>query len=771
MRKLILLTISLHICLLMTANPIGRKAAQQKAQRFTHANKEMQLVAQAEGENPAYYVFNAKDNKGGFVIISGDDRTEEVLGYADNGMFDPEDIPENMRWWLDCYREQIERIRLGLGSPAPASPAKEPVEPLVTTLWDQGSPYNLQCPKYNNKRCVTGCVATAMAQILKYWGSGNETPSVPAYTTYSYQISVSALPATTFNWDIMADQYNSNQTDASAQEVAKLMRYCGQVVEMDYSPYGSGSSVIPGDFINYFGFDRGAMSHNRSNYNSVEWEELVYNELKEMRPLYYEGLNISGGHAFVCDGYDGAGYYHINWGWSGGSNGYFKLSVMNPEDKGAGGGTSEDGYTLRQYIITGLIPDKGNESTNLMSVDYLSADKEVYTRSGSNYDFKLKITGSYYNQSSQTCTYELGFSVYKDGELKKTISGYSTSDLGPGWGYNSYTMNLNFGKYYSDGKYRLVAVCRESGTTEWKEDIGANAHYIDLELTGNSLQAEVINSDFVNLQLNDFNIEGIMKPNEGITVRANITNNGTAFVVPLALKLDDENVSEVNLMVDPGMTDDVELHFPAPAVGDHTLYLIVKDDNNPVILAQRTITIEERKNMDLSAERPNPVGIDPFAESVPGTTLHMRSAITNNEREDFDDILDVWLFKYDPSSGYYQYTTKKRQLVFIPAKRTVDVDFIFEDLEDGEKYLIVVYDPMGKELAESWGYMMDASATGIEVLTPNPSRKGREEIYDLLGRTVGNRSEVRGNRSEFRIQNSELKRGLYIINGKKVVIK
>ena len=280
-----------------------------------------------------------------------------------------------------------------------------------------------------------------------------------------------------------------------------------------------------------------------------------------MRPLYYEGLNISGGHAFVCDGYDGAGYYHINWGWSGGSNGYFKLSVMNPEDKGAGGGTSEDGYTLRQYIITGLIPDKGNESTNLMSVDYLSADKEVYTRSGNNYDFKLKITGSYYNQSSQTCTYELGFSVYKDGELKKTISGYSTSDLGPGWGYNSYTMNLNFGKYYSDGKYRLVAVCRESGTTEWKEDIGANAHYIDLELTGNSLQAEVINSDFVNLQLNDFNIEGIMKPNEGITVRANITNNGTAFVVPLALKLDDENVSEVNLMVDPGMTDDVELHF------------------------------------------------------------------------------------------------------------------------------------------------------------------------------------------------------------------
>lgn len=756
MRKILLLTISLHICLLMTANPISRKAAQQKASRFTHANKEMQLVAQAGGENPAYYVFNAKDNKGGFVIISGEDRTEEVLGYADNGMFDPENMPENLRWWLDSYREQIEHLRLGQGSPAPASTEKEPVDPLVTTLWDQSAPYNLRCPMYISNRCLTGCVATAMAQILKYWGSGFETPAVPSYTTYSYGINVSALPATTFNWDIMTDQYSSNQTNSSAQEVAKLMRYCGQVVQMDYSPSGSGASVSPGDFINYFGFDRGAMEHSRKNYNSVEWEELVYNELKEMRPLYYEGRNISGGHAFICDGYDGAGYYHINWGWSGSGNGFFKLSVMNPDDKGAGGGTSEDGYTLAQSIITGLIPDKGNEEICLMSVDNLSTDKEFYTRSGNNYDFNLIITGDYYNMSSQTNSFDMGYAVYKDGERKKTIYAETTGNLGQRWGYTSYPMNISLGKYFGDGKYRLKAICRRSGESEWKENIGVNSHYIDLELTGNSLHVEVINSNIINLQLNDLNIEGFMKPNEGITVRANITNNGTAFVVPLSLKLNDKNVSEVNFMADPGMTDDVELHFPAPAAGDYTLSLIVNDGYNSVILGERAITIEERVNMIISAERPDPVDIDPFSESIPGTTLHMRSAITNHEKKDFNDFLSAWLFKFNSTKGYYESVKNKRQIVYIPSKRTVNVDFVFEDLEDGGLYLIVVYDPLDNELAQSWGYYMDASATGIENLTTIPSQREKAQaIYDLQGRKM----------------NGQLKPGLYIVNGKKIVVK
>lgn len=758
MKRILLLTVSLQFCLLILANPVGRKAAQQKASRFMRAGSEMQLVAQAEGEAPAYYVFNAKAAKGGFVVISGDDRTDEVLGYADNGSFDPENVPDNMRWWLDCYKEQIEMIRSGKASPVPAAIEKEPVAPLLTTLWNQTAPYNLQCPTYQGQRCVTGCVATAMAQLLKYWGSGQETPGVPGYSTNSYNLSVAALPSTTFNWDLMKDRYSSTETGNSAKEVAKLMRYCGQVVQMDYSPYGSGAGVYPSDFIQYFGFDRAAQSHDRSNYNSVEWEELIYNELSEMRPLYYDGSSMSVGHAFVCDGYDGAGYYHINWGWGGSSNGYFKLSVMNPEDKGTGGGTSEDGYTMSQSIITGLIPDKGNETVCQLTVFSLSTDKQTYTRTSTNRDFTLQITGSYYNQSSESAIFEVGYALYKDDELKKTISGGSTAELGVGWGYSAFNSTITLGKYYSDGKYRLKSVCRKSGTLDWVENVGSGLHYIELELTGNTLTAEIVNSDIIDLHVNDFHLEGIMRPGEGITVRANITNNGTAFVVPLAVMVDNQLAAQVGLMVDPGKTDDVELHFTAPSAGEHSLDLVVDDPAAPITLQSSVFTIDERKDMNITAERPDPVGINPIDESVPGTTLHMRMAVTNNESEDFEDVLTAWLYKYHPDTGYYMSEYSHRQLVFIPARRTLDVDFVFENLEDGSTYLIVVYDPMDREIAQSWGYMMDASAvTGIESITTSPAGKGsrtNDAVFDLSGRKV-----------------SSPKPGLYIINGKKVLIK
>lgn len=762
MRRFVFFFICLLVCELTMAGPVSQKMARQKALHFMKG-ADLQLAVQAKGEHPAYYIYNkVKDKRGGYVIVSGDDRTETVLGYADEGSFSADNMPEDLRWWLACYEQQIEMVRQGDATPAAALTGLEAVAPLVTTMWNQSGPYNLQCPTFKDNGITlhypTGCVATAMAQILKYWSSDFETPAISSYTTSSLLINMPSLPATTFDWSLMKDSYRSDETDKTAQEVAKLMRYCGQAVEMDYNVSGSGAYVGPEDFIQYFGFDGAAQTHERRNYLSSEWETLIYQELSAKRPVYFSGANINVGHAFVLDGYDGAGYYHINWGWGGYSNGYFLLTVMNPEDKGIGGGTSEDGFTLRQSIITGLQPDAGNTPDILMSIEDIATDKSVYTRSSSSQNFQLKITSAHYNQSSKMAAFELGFALYKDGQFKRTISAGATGSLGTGWGYNAWKSTISMGANFSDGKYVLKSVCRVNGTMAWKETVGANRHYLELELEGNKLTVTPVNSEQVNLVVNSFTLEGIMKPSESITVKANVSNKGTTLVNNLTLTVDGEAATAVALMADPGESDNIEFHFEAPEAGSHLVKLHYFDSKGDV-LAQAEMIIEERKEMNLTATKPYPVGIAHNVYDVASSTLRMTTKITNNERTDFKDFINCWLCKYDSANGNYYVETPKRQFVTIQANQTATMEFVFEGLEYQGQYKVIIFDPLYKELAQSSSYTITAT-TGIENIRKNESEhEGAAAIYDLYGRQVDRRD------------NQQLPAGIYVVKGKKIVVK
>ena len=357
------------------ANPISVNQAQSVASR-TLSGKTLERVSlqranQAPG-HAAYYVFNAKAGRG-FVVVSGDDCVGDnlVLGYADCGSFDAADVPVNMQEWLDAMASQISAMsRLGVKTRAVA--LHDAVAPLMTTKWGQGDnefnpkhPYNALCPEVGGQLSCSGCMATALSQVLNYhrWPQDSIASDFPGYKLFSVQADMGPLPGVKFDWDNMVDDYaNTATTEAQQQAVAVLMRYCGQMLQMDYTPAVSNAYAYDIDvLINKFGIDQGVYLSRAYEYSVNQWDSLLYTELKEQRPLLHAGFSMGGGHAFVLDGYevqDSVGYFHANWGWDGRSNGFYRIDVLNPYTSGTGGSTTSDGFCIKQNAVIGFQPAK-----------------------------------------------------------------------------------------------------------------------------------------------------------------------------------------------------------------------------------------------------------------------------------------------------------------------------------------------------------------------------------------------------------------------------
>lgn len=380
-RYLILLT---SLCLTMSANadPITRDQARQKAEQYLQNKQGSRRLSPisntrklapaakrvaAPSVNELYYVFNRGDQEG-FVIVAGDDRVEGVLGYTENGEFDYEQLPCNMKYWLDEQAEYVAYIEQHPDYAPLRVTQHAAIEPMVTTKWNQGSPFNDECPMYFSLgRSITGCVATAMAQVLYYQRDKSVTETqaaIPAYTTRTAhetygKLQVEGIPAgSPIDWDNMIDNYNNGAgTAVQKKAVAQLMHYCGVAVEMDYTNSSSGafSHMVDDAFNNYFGYGTAARYVYSGNYNDDTWDALLYRELEQGRPFYISGSNDSGGHAFVGDGYQD-GCFHINWGWGGGGpDGYYALNKMNPGSQGLGG--SDGGYANGQEAIINCEPE------------------------------------------------------------------------------------------------------------------------------------------------------------------------------------------------------------------------------------------------------------------------------------------------------------------------------------------------------------------------------------------------------------------------------
>lgn len=323
-----------------------------------------------------YYAFNIKG--GGFIIIAGEDRAPAVLGYSDKGQLDFNNLPYGLKGLLESYSREIEYLQKYEGDdlvPAPQSfNASAGVDPLIKTNWGQEDPYDWQCPIYQNEYCVVGCVATAMAQVMYYWKYPEGSNSIARYYCSSIRQYVPALPATTFDYNKMLLSYchwdyntgtlvQDTYTDEQAQEVAKLSRYCGQAVEMDYSPEGSGAYTWSQmSAMEEFGFRSSIQDVSRSgwwqSYTTEEWEAMIKTELDAGRPILYSASDPSaGGHAFICDGYNTEGQFHFNFGWYGTCDGWYVSTALNM--------THRDGEYLRfnsgHEMLIGIEPPEGWE--------------------------------------------------------------------------------------------------------------------------------------------------------------------------------------------------------------------------------------------------------------------------------------------------------------------------------------------------------------------------------------------------------------------------
>lgn len=386
LRRLFATAVMVVIAVIAWAQPISQQEAQERAIKYLnrHAASRARAMANLKAtpvrvEASKIYAFNLEG--GGYVIASGDKRTLPVLGYGLSGTLDWDQMPENMRAWLRQYdvaistlgdsRDFVDGNYVGASATRSTRTERARIEPLVKSQWNQDAPYWNKVPKYaganpnwTGQQCPTGCVATSLAQILNYWQWPKSCPAIPAYddvTAYDNQELVwhhDSLPAVDFDWANMLNIYDADATQAQQDAVATLMQYCGQAVCMCYTPSGSGTSSDYENMAlkNYFGFPAATML-TRSSFGIDEWEDVMYNELASNRPIIYDGSKIDGGHSFICDGYDGAGLFHINWGWGGYLDDYFSLSVLNPRDSsGWGAAKTGMGYSLGQSVQIGLDP-------------------------------------------------------------------------------------------------------------------------------------------------------------------------------------------------------------------------------------------------------------------------------------------------------------------------------------------------------------------------------------------------------------------------------
>ena len=496
----------------VSANPIDVAQAQSIAKKFcaeavvknkmrkAPANAKMKLVYKSHGkkaDNNLLYAFD-RGTANGFVVVAGDDRAPQILGYTDTGSFDISNMPENMRWWIQQYEQQMRYLQDN-----PKARLTTPkrnvnvVAPLLGEIeWNQESPYNANCPYMSyydedeeetvSGKAPTGCVATARAQVMRYHKWPNESKGNISYTTYTLKQNITADLNATYNWDLMLPTYTGvTATDEQKAEVAKLMYNVGAALQSDYTPSGTGATdvdVVP-TLVRYFNYDPGARYVQR-DYTAVNlYEQGLINEIEAGRPVPYGGVTKKNdGHFFVLDGINEDGYYHINWGWGGLSNGYFLISSLDPDAQGVGGSTSTyTAFKYHQLYISGLQkPQEGSKTGwNIMAND-ISKINDTYAKGD-------EINTTIYDAYNNSCSYDtlkckLYWDIY-DSEGTIIEKNFIKNDtLALNYGFDKLTTNFKIPADIADGEYtvKLDFTQAEDDYTEIHNvamKAGANKYY------------------------------------------------------------------------------------------------------------------------------------------------------------------------------------------------------------------------------------------------------------------------------------------------------
>lgn len=408
-----------------------------------------------------YFVFNSEG--GGWAVVAADDRVPQaVLAYSPTGTFDAGNIPDAVKGLLDGYAAEVEALGRHNAVIAPRHTPGRSVAPLLgETAWAQGYPFNLMCPVVDGQRCVTGCVNTAISQIMYFHqypavGRGSHT-----YTTGGLTLSAD-FSKSVYRWDLMKPVYNYYGSDGDSEEsknaVALLLRDCGIANSTNYGTGESGASLNTPGLIDYFGYDRSLRHLERNNCTRDYYEETLRAELDAGRPVHYEGGSSGGGHAFVCDGYDSEGYFHFNFGWGQGSSGYYL--------------TSATGFDASPGYFYSIMPDAGNPA----AITAGSASDFAWEQGN-----RIACSISCFIHSGTPSTIDTGVEVRNKVTdevryiVKQTVSNATQTYIG----------EIMFNDAIADGDYRLRAVCRANGGEWVRATFGdMRMSYVDVNVSG-----------------------------------------------------------------------------------------------------------------------------------------------------------------------------------------------------------------------------------------------------------------------------------------------
>ena len=506
--------------LIAEAGQVNEQQAREKAKMFmtkrslTRGVSALQRVympqntpsAMASVNEAPLYLFNL--DGGGYVVVSGDDRTTEILAFSEKGHIDANKMPLNMKNWLHGYVKKIQKLPANavLQQRATTRTAKADLQPKLKTTWGQDWPYNLHTPELFVKwdgneatvNAATGCIATAMAQLLNYYRypdatlKGAESYSgvadVPVGFSDVSEDTVQVaweteamLAGTPIDWANITDTYTQASTDAQIEAVSRLMQWCGLAASMQYGMESSART----DSLTYalyetFGYEDVYLLHQR-NYDAQGWIDVLYDVIAQEGPLLFGGdcPDDNGAHQFILDGYrnvDGTDYFYVNWGWDGEDDGYIALDVMRPnwifDDDG-----NEIGFTEAQVATPGMGPNgKGVEATDkrwycdFILVGY---DDVVYERMSENEGFDVDYAFYFSNYDFPHTAFMSGLGIYKDDQLVSGMAIYDGYDL-PLWYCipvdpedTSLPLTISIGEGLGDGVYQVKMLCCVDGEDNW----------------------------------------------------------------------------------------------------------------------------------------------------------------------------------------------------------------------------------------------------------------------------------------------------------------
>lgn len=437
------------------------EAEEIAAKHFKTFRRQMKLVVDSrssskgkDGSESPLYIFN-DSVAGRFVIVSGDVRMKPILGFSDHALYNNKDVPPALKNLLESYEDAycslqadcVKTVKLIM-------PDVPDIKPMINTLWGQGQYYNELCPK----KCPTGCVATAMAQIMKYYEYPEHGTGYYSYMSRSRRFNCSYDFSQTYDWDNVLNSYSFHVSqNASDLAVANIMYACGVSVSMDYDTNGSGAYApdIPYALSAYFRYNPNVRALNRVYYQPNEWYEFIYDELRNGSPVLYCGADYSeGGHAFIIDGCDSSnGKFHVNWGWDGNYDGLYELDALDP---------SRYRFSSYQEMINGFTPHLSGSRENIFYSEKFSikgtfgiGEKMVFSLS----ELYCYANTASYSQQSAKFSGKVGIGLYDD--EKQFVSPLTTKKiegLNVYSGYDVFTLDYVYSRdrTFSDGKYYII---------------------------------------------------------------------------------------------------------------------------------------------------------------------------------------------------------------------------------------------------------------------------------------------------------------------------